>query len=311
MHIPELYDRKNTFKLNRLSKENGLEVIRRASKSARVKLQDSLIERILDDLCQEGYGMIYPPYLQIVGYNLYVSLNKKFELENSQNITESLYEKLGGLENIINHYFDGLLDRFTQEDKVMVGQILHTMVTNYYTKKRVTKEYLQVTLPECHNLDELLKNLIQDRIIMRSLGEYELISDLLALRVIQLIQNNTFLSPPVRRALEYIERNFSTPNLNSRRVAEAAGVSQMHLAVLFRKQIHKTINHQINAIRIAKAKEVLAKNRDRITDVAKKAGFKSLSSFSRKFKKIDGSSPLVYRNILTMKWQDSNLLRGV
>ncbi len=291
--IPELYEQANTFKLHRLSRENGKQVFLKASECARTKLTNALIENILDDLCELGEGMIYPPSCQIVGYRLYTTINR---YPNEYDVMpEEVYTGLGSAEKIINQYFDSLLDNYSQEDRPMVGQILQAMVTDYYTKKRVTKEFLQNHLPNCTNLEELLGRLINQRIVRRTLDEYELIHDSLALKVIELIRKQVFLTRPVRAALEYIEKNYHDTELTVEKIGNAAGVTRTHLATLFRDQLNKTINNKLNQIRIAAAKRLLGSNREPIAEIANAAGFKSLSSFSRKFKEIEGQSPLQYR----------------
>jgi AraC-like DNA-binding protein len=293
--IPELYDRNNTFKLLGLNKENGRQVMKKASDFAYIKLPDSLIERILDDLCYEGEGLIYPPYFQIVGFNLYAELYKNIGHNEWKEVPEELYDYLQGAAAIINQYFDSFLDRYPQDTKPIVGQILGTMVTDYYTKKRVTKEYLQNCLPNCRNLDELLKSLVDNRIVRRSLGEYELIHDFLAKRVIKIIKEQTFLSRPVRAAIKYIEENYCDQELTSQKIAKNAYVSQMHLAALFRKELGKTLNRYLNSVRIAEAKKLLEKHLDPIVEIAKASGFGSLSVFSRKFREMEGKTPIEYR----------------
>lgn len=310
--IPQFYKRDNTFKLYRLSEENGKEVLKRASKHARLKLSKPLIDRIVDGLRQEGDGMIYPPFLQIVGYSLYDAIPKRYYRSYFGEVPEDLYDTLGGVKNIVKRYLESLLDSYTQEDKAMVVEILKKMVTDYQTKRRVTKAELERDLPHCHKLEDFLQTLIKNRIVQRTLGEYELISDVLAEKVIEMIRtHHKFLSPPVRRALKYIEKNYYEQNLTSGEIAEAAGVSQIHLAALFRNQLGRSINSQLNHFRIAKAKEMLGNSLDPIADVAKEAGFRSLSAFSRKFREIDGSSPLVYRNRLKAQLQVSGHLMKV
>ena len=237
--------------------------------------------------------MIYPPSCQIVGYRLYTTINR---YSNQYDVMpEEVYTDLGSAERIINQYFDSLLDNYSQEDRPMVGQILQTMVTDYYTKKRVTKEFLQNHLPNCTSLEELLGRLINQRIVRRTLDEYELIHDSLAIKVIELIRKQVFLTRPVRVALEYIEKNYHDTELTVEKIGKAAYVTRTHLATLFRNQLNKTINNKLNQFRIAAAKKMLSSNREPIAEIAKATGYKSLSCFSRKFKEIEGQSPLQYR----------------
>ncbi len=294
LDLPDLYVRDNTFRLHRLSRESGIEVFEKASQYATVKLSKHLIKRVVDDLCYEGEGAVYPPYLQIVGHGLYTALGKRQGAEAMSVIPESSYDNLGRVEKIVNNYIEGLLDQYQHHDKSLVGLILSTMVTEQNTKKRVSKEELHQLLPECHSLDRLLSSLVQHRIIRRSLGQYELIHDFLARRVVEFIQQGRYLSSPVRAAIGYMEENYHRTQLSSREVSCASGVSQTYLAFLFRKELGNSINKQLNRIRIARAKELL-RSQEQLGDIVNRVGFRSASNFSRKFKEIQGVSPLGYR----------------
>jgi AraC-like DNA-binding protein len=292
--IPELYDRSNTYRLQRLSREQGREVLERASRYARAIMTTRLIDRVVQDLCDGGDGMVYPPFLQIVGYSIYASLGRGEE----QRTPEDVYKRLGGAEKIVSRYLDGLLDSYSKEERPQIGKILGAMVTEHHTKKRTTRERLRRLLPDCQRLDRLLASLVQHRIIRRTLGEYELIHDFLAQRVIALLSKQTFLSRPVRQALEFIEENYNRPGLSSAEIAVAVGVTQSHLAVLFRRQLGRSINEQLNWMRVEAAKKLLGRSRDPVKDVSVSVGFKSLSSFSRKFAQIEKISPLAFRKSL-------------
>lgn len=295
--IPELYDRNNTFKLQRLGREQALEALERASSYALAKLSPGVMTRIVSDLAHEGEGMVYPPFLQVVGYSVYASLGHRGS-EPGYMIQESVYGKLGGAEAIVNRYLDGLLDGYAAADKPQVAQILGAMVTEYNTKKRMTKEELRLLLPACQKLDDFLEHLVDQRIVRRSLGEYELIHDFLVRRVLDLLKEQTFLSPPVRRAVSFIEANHQRPNLRSGEIAKAARVTQMHLAALCRRELGCSLNRQLNRARVATAKSLMAKTRDPLGLIARAAGFTSLASFSRKFAQIEGIPPLTYRKAL-------------
>ncbi|HUU19327.1 MAG TPA: helix-turn-helix domain-containing protein [Sedimentisphaerales bacterium] len=298
LEIPDLYVRENTFRLHKLDKEHGIQVLKKASRNARWRLSDGLVVRIVDDLCYQGDGMIYPPFLQIVGHRIYAAVGKKYDSERRARVlADRLYDKMGAAEQIVNRYLESLLDQYKDKERLWVGQILSKMVTDHYTKKRITKEALHRSIPECENLDKLLLSLVDRRIVRRSLGEYELMHDFLARRVVEFIEEKRFLSRPVREALKHIKTNFHRHKITSREIALAADVSQMYLSSLFRKEMGSTINKQLNVARIAEAKRLL-RTRDRLTSIAKRAGFGSLSAFSRKFKGIESVSPLEYRQAM-------------
>ena len=293
--LPEIYDRANTFRLYRLNEAGAIEAFERASRAAFVQLRPQLIHDIVRDLSDECDGMIYPPFLQIVGHRLYAAIGKG---RQSVEVPAALYDKLGKVEHIVNGYLDGLLDGYPQSDKPLVGRLLGAMVTDFKTKKRVRTAELRRLMPECHNLDSLLNSLVQQRIVRRSLGEYELIHDFLALRVIEFVNAKRFLSAPLRRAIAFVDDNCRRPSLRCQTIANETGVSQAYLASLFREQLGCTLVQYVASARVAKAKEMLARGRDTIASVAAAAGFRSVSSFSRTFAKLEHISPLAFRKSL-------------
>jgi AraC-like DNA-binding protein len=292
--LPELYERANTFKIQRLSRENGEQALERLSRYGRTSMSERLIARIVKDLADAGEGLVYPPFLQIVGYSLYAASNKA--VDGNSLMADGLYDRFGGAETIVNRYLDGLLDDFNREDRPQVGAILTAMVTEYHTKRRVTKQYLQERIPTCHNLQDLLEKLVQNRIIRRSLGEYELIHDFLARRVMELIDKKICLSRPVRLVVGLVENNYQKSELTIEAIAKFSGVSSSHLSGLFKHQLGVSTNHYLNSQRIAAAKRLIVKSRDSMTEIAMNVGFRSLSSFSRKFSQLERMSPLTYRS---------------
>lgn len=301
--MPELYSRDNTFRLHRLSRENGMAAFAQASDHAVTKMPSSLIERIADDLCYEGGGLVFPPFLQIVGRRLYATANRgRINGAHAQKRLAVSYNEMGGVKRIVNEYLEGLLDQYVHNDKAMVGRILGMMVTEHRTKKRVRLEEIQDAVPECEQLEGLLNRLVKQRIVRRSLQEYELIHDFLARKVIDFISEKRFLSPPVRKALEFIESEASTIGLRCEEIAKAAGVTQPHLAALFQQQLDSSIIQELGRTRIVMAKRLLGQDRDKLKEIATSVGFKSLSAFSRKFKEQERVSPQEYRKGLINSW---------
>jgi len=301
--IPEVYVRRNTIRLHKLDKNKGIDVIKKASELSLIELPNSLINTIADDLCYEGDGLIYPPFLQIVGSRLYKEIDKSYsrDTDSMDDSFENIYNNLGGVTSIVNEYLEGLLDRYNVHDKPILAKILKTMVTEHHTKKRVRLDELKNQIPEAGNLESLLHRLIKQRIVRKTLGDYELIHDFIASRIISIVTETTIISPPVRKAINFIEQHYADPNLTSVEIAKAAHVTPNHLAALFNRQIRRTINDKLNRVRIAKAKELLENSLDQIYAIAAAVGFKSMNSFSRTFNKLEGTSPTKYRKSVLQK----------
>lgn len=77
--------------------------------------------------------------------------------------------------------------------------------------------------------------------------------------------------------------------------AEVAGFERTYFSHYFRKKVGITYVRWMNAIRIARAIEILRASDERIADVSKMAGYSDLRTFERNFKRLTGQSPSNFR----------------
>ena len=105
---------------------------------------------------------------------------------------------------------------------------------------------------------------------------------------------NSFL---VRTALAYMEAHYAE-HLTLQDVADHCYVSQWHLSKLLNKQTEKSFYDLLNAIRIARAKQLLADPSNTIGEISEIVGYTDLGHFARTFKKMEGVSANEYRNHL-------------
>ncbi len=295
-YIPDFYLQENTYRVFKLDKSNAIEVLNRASEIANIQLTPNFIKLLIDDLFVECDGTIFPPYLQIVGYKIYSTINIRKLDKVTDEILNDIYVKLGGISKIIIDYLAGILDAYKYEEKEFVGQILSTMITQHYTKKRVSYDFLLKHFTRIKNLDTILSKLIKDRIIKRSLSDYELAHDFLSYKIMDLIKEKKFLSSKVREAIYYIENNFQNNDLTVIDISNHIGVTSQHLVTLFKKELNKGINNYLNEIRVSKVKQYLSENRDSLKNISNITGFKDQNSFARTFKKFVGITPSEYRS---------------
>lgn len=97
----------------------------------------------------------------------------------------------------------------------------------------------------------------------------------------------------VLRTMDYISANYSK-DLSRDKLAGMAKLSPEYYSVLFKQLSGKSLTDFVTDIRIQHVKEALLFSDDRLSDVAKAAGYKDEYYLSRKFKKIVGVSPSVY-----------------
>lgn len=101
----------------------------------------------------------------------------------------------------------------------------------------------------------------------------------------------------VKKAVAYMEQNYAK-KLSLQDVADYCYVSQWHLSKLINRHAGKTYYDLLNAIRIQKAKELLADPSLKIGDIVEMVGYADGGHFARTFKKLEGVSANEYRNWL-------------
>jgi AraC-like DNA-binding protein len=83
--------------------------------------------------------------------------------------------------------------------------------------------------------------------------------------------------------------------LTSRRIAEQVHVSEGYFCKIFKRSTGMTLTEFIGRARVENAKKLLCDHRLRITDVAERAGFNSISQFNRVFRRYTRKSPTAFR----------------
>ncbi len=103
------------------------------------------------------------------------------------------------------------------------------------------------------------------------------------------------LPEPVRKAIDFIDRNFATP-LSLAAAAQAASLSPGHFSRIFRAGTGQSLAGYLAAVRVRRACELLsARPHARISEIAMDCGFESIPHFNRQFRKITGTSPGRFR----------------
>ena len=110
-------------------------------------------------------------------------------------------------------------------------------------------------------------------------------------------QSQTAGSFIVHQALSFMENNYSQ-KLTLQVVADCCYVSQWHLSKLLNRYAEKSFYDILNAIRIQKAKELLADPKLKIGEIGEMVGYADTAHFARTFRKLEGMSANEYRNTL-------------
>ena len=100
-----------------------------------------------------------------------------------------------------------------------------------------------------------------------------------------------------RRSCCYLEENYHR-DLSLEEVASYAHLSPAYFSTFFRKHVGTTFTDYLAAVRIEKAKEILRETGVRVTDLARRVGYRNSRYFSQVFKRHTGCTPTEYVRII-------------
>lgn len=101
-------------------------------------------------------------------------------------------------------------------------------------------------------------------------------------------------SPPVQRAIIYIDSNLSE-DLSVKKLAGVQNMNASYLSTLFKKEVGQTITEYIAQNRIKTAVQLLTTTRLQIQAIAQHCGITDVNYFSKVFKKYTNKTPKEYR----------------
>lgn len=102
----------------------------------------------------------------------------------------------------------------------------------------------------------------------------------------------------LKKAVEFIERNYGDFQLSAAMVADITGIAQPRLTELFKKGCGVGIGEYINRFRVNVSMESLLAGNMTVNDIAEKIGFGTVQAYMRAFKKIYRVSPGRYREMM-------------
>ncbi|MBR3763013.1 MAG: response regulator [Clostridia bacterium] len=100
----------------------------------------------------------------------------------------------------------------------------------------------------------------------------------------------------ISRAEKYVAENFCDPNISLISVARYVGLSAAHFSTIFSQSVGRSFISYLTAMRINRAKELLANTSMKLSAIAMEIGYNEPNYFSHVFRKSEGVTPKEYRN---------------
>lgn len=102
----------------------------------------------------------------------------------------------------------------------------------------------------------------------------------------------------VELIIEFLEENFSDPDLSLYRISEKVGLPEKFVSQLFKEQLGEYVSDYIEKVRILKASELLLTTNQTIEEISIYVGYNSAHSFRRAFKRVLNVTPKTYRQTI-------------
>ncbi len=140
-------------------------------------------------------------------------------------------------------------------------------------------------------------NLYVEMLEFKSFNEIKIWVEVICLKLMNFIsisrQNTTQML--VKKAQDYVHRNYSNDKLSIQKVSEYLHISSSYLSMIFKKETGDTFLKYLVQVRLDAAIELL-NGSYKIAEIAERIGYPDISYFSYFFKKNFGMSPREYRN---------------
>ena len=196
-----------------------------------------------------------------------------------------------------------LIDRYVQE--LFLDQIRRDPLAEIYVLKNSALE-LSVLAFQClaenafidQNEIYCKKNRALGKIMIQTSpeGVRKQILEFLK-QVIEMIESSRekTLSKPVFDTIQFIESNYTDPDLSLQYLADDFHISTAYLGKLFKKETGSNFNDYLNTFRIRKAEKLLVTTNYKGIELAERVGFASYNYFYIVFKKVTGQKPMDIR----------------
>ncbi|MGD9940053.1 MAG: response regulator [Clostridia bacterium] len=179
---------------------------------------------------------------------------------------------------------------------------MQSVLYRYYILMDLTNTAIRILRSFNPDMDsnELAGNFVDPRQMFQSaisVEEFTAIATRICLETIKL-RNSGTLSPHVklvRRACEYIQENYNSPDISLNTVAAHVALSPTHFSTIFSQEMSVTFINYLTNVRMEKVKELLVSTDEKLVTIAFSVGYNEPNYLSYLFKKREGLTLKEYR----------------
>ncbi len=179
-------------------------------------------------------------------------------------------------------------------EKCISSQLYHKLIscydnTDFFLKE---EEFMQIkSLLDI--LNSRFNNRSEDFLIIRDSALNIILS--LIFEKVSMSASYSETMHNLKRALLYLSEHFSDTDLSLTKVADAVGLSQNYLGLMFKRKLKIGCTDYIRQLRLSHAVRLLKQGSFSLDEIAEKCGFNSKSYFIAVFKKQYGITPKKYK----------------
>ncbi|MHB9151489.1 MAG: response regulator [Spirochaetales bacterium] len=179
---------------------------------------------------------------------------------------------------------------------------MQSMLYRYYILMDLTNTAIRISRifnPDIESV-EIAKHFADLKQVFQSSVSAEEFTDLatrICLKTIELrnFGNSSHHLKLVRRACEYIQKHYNSPDISLNTVAAYVALSPAHFSTIFSQEMSETFIDYLTDVRMERVKEILATTDEKVINIAFEVGYNEPNYLSYLFKKRVGLTLKEYR----------------
>ena len=237
----------------------------------------------------DNFSNKYEDVLQSEFRKLNENQKEYFDFDDNLILNALRYERKESIQLVIDKYFDRLKDKKVNVIlSIYLAIRINSIVSNFLNE---LGEKAEDILPKQNRIEEMAISLDTPDKLKKYIEE----STFIAYGLREKRKSNPHYES-IASAKQYIETNFSDPDISLNTVANYVNISSCHFSTVYRQETGKTFIQYLTDLRIKEAKRLLNTTNMKTGEIALKIGYKESNYFSYIFKKNVGCKPRDYRN---------------